>query len=305
MKKVVVSGATGFIGGALVRALAERRDAVTVLSRRVAGVAAPPGGSVVQWEPEAAGDWHRALDGADAVVHLAGEQAVGARWTRAAKERIRASRVRSTEQLVLAMREAQTKPAVLVCASAVGYYGARSPDVELDEGAPAGTDFLASVCVEWERAARQASELGVRVVCARLGIVLGPGGGALAEMVKPFRAFAGGPIGSGEQVVSWVALQDAVAILLRLLDEESVSGPVNVVAPAAVDNETLSHAIGEALGRPSWLRVPALALRARFGEGAEPLLTGQRAVPGVLRRLGYQWVFPELEPALRAALAAG
>ena len=172
------------------------------------------------------------------------------------------------------MMRATHRPSVFVCASAVGFYGDRDGRDALDEAAQAGTDFLAQVCASWEAAAAPARDLGVRVVNARIGVVLGPDGGALEEMAKPFRAFAGGPIGSGEQVVSWVSLTDAVNILLRCIDDASLDGPVNVVAPNAVTNAQLSTAIGAVLGRPSWLRVPALALRARVWRGRRSVAHG-------------------------------
>lgn len=301
MKKVVVTGATGFIGGHLVRALVARGDEVTVLTRSQSSARGLVGVRAVEWNPSEAGDWYAALDGQDAVVSLAGEQAVGVRWTDAVKQRIVSSRVESNRQLVRAMARAKSRPSVLVGASAVGYYGARGNEA-VDEGARAGDDFLARVCVQWEDAENEAKSLGVRVVNARVGIVLASDGGALQEMVKPFRLFAGGPIGSGEQVVAWVHIDDLTAIFLRLIDDETLSGPVNVAAPNAVTNAELAREIGRLLGRPSWVRAPALALKARFGEGAVPLLTGQRAVPKVLEKHGYVWRHPEIVGALRAAL---
>jgi hypothetical protein len=191
-----------------------------------------------------------------------------------------------------------------LCASAVGYYGARDAGEELTEASPAGSDFLAELTRQWEAAAKTAEELGVRVVRARFGIVLGAGGGALEQMAMPFRMLAGGPIGNGKQVVSWISLEDAVRALCHLLDDDSISGAVNVVAPHPVSNGELSDAIGKELGKPSWLRVPAAALRLRFGEGAEPLLTGQRVRPVVLEQAGFSWHHPDIGSALSAALGS-
>jgi uncharacterized protein (TIGR01777 family) len=216
------------------------------------------------------------------------------------KREIMDSRVRSTESIVRAIDRAARRPTVLVCASGVGYYGAR--DEPVDETGPPGTDFLAQVTIAWEAAAKRAESLGVRVVSARLGIVLGRNGGALEQMAVPFRMFVGGPIGSGKQPVSWVHLDDAVGILLRAIDDDSISGPVNVVAPNVVTNEELSSAIGKALRRPSAFRVPELALRIRFGEGADPLVTGQRALPKILLAKAYPFRFPHLAEALAEAL---
>jgi uncharacterized protein len=302
MKRIVVSGATGFIGRRVVRELALRGDAVTALSRdpeRTRGDV-PEAVSLEQWEPRGEGPI-ASLDGSDAVVHLAGERAVGARWTAAVKREILESRVASTEHVVLAIERASRRPGVLVCASAVGYYGARG-DEPLDESAEAGAGFLAQVTVDWEQAARRAEALGVRVVLARFGIVLGRGGGALAEMAKPFRLFVGGPIGSGRQVVSWVHADDVVGAVLRCIDDAAISGAVNVTAPHAVTNAALSKEIGRVLRRPAAFTVPEAALRLRFGEGAEPLVTGQRAVPRKLEQAGYAFRYPDVGPALEEAL---
>jgi uncharacterized protein len=288
----------------LVRALVARGERVAVLTRDVERSAARLGSEVraLAWNPGEDESWWGALDGAGGVVHLAGEQAVGVRWTREVKRRIRSSRVDSTRALVAAMGRAARKPAAFLLASAVGYYGARDGALELDETAPAGEDFLAEVCAANEAAAREAEALGVRVVLLRFGIVLGRGGGALAEMVRPFKLFAGGPIGDGAQIVSWIHVDDAVDAVLRALDDPSLAGPVNVTAPNPVSNAELSRAIGHALGRPSWLRVPRLALEARFGEGATPLVTGQRAIPKRLCDLGFEFLHRDVASALAEVL---
>jgi hypothetical protein len=301
MQKIVISGGTGFIGSALVRAMLARGDEVTVLTRdptRARG-ALPGGVRLERWEPT--GSVEPTLSGYGAVVHLAGERAVGTRWTSETKQEILQSRVRSTERLVELVEKAALRPSVFVCASAVGYYGAHG-DEPLDEGSPPGSDFLAQVAVAWEGAAARAETFGVRVVRPRFGIVFGRGGGALAEMVKPFKLFVGGPIASGRQVVSWVHLDDVVGVLLRAIDDPQLRGPVNVTSPNAVTNEELSHVIGKVIHRPSAVRVPAFALRARFGDGAEPLVTGQRAVPRALQRAGYVFHFPNAEDAVRNAI---
>lgn len=297
-KRILVTGATGFIGSALVRCLAAEGARVTAVVRRPEQLAGFEGAArPVLWDALEA-----VMSEADAVVHLTGEQAVGVRWTEGTKQRILQSRVETTARVVSALGDAEPRPRVLVSASAVGYYGARAGEERVDESAGPGADFLAEVCARWEAAAREAEALGVRVVLARLGIVLDAGGGALEEMAKPFRLFAGGPIGSGEQVVSWVHRADAVAVLARAVEDEGLSGPVNVVAPEALTQAELARELGRALGRPSWLRVPAAALRARFGEGAAPLLTGQRVVPAKLKAAGYVWQHPDIQGALRAAL---
>ncbi|HEX4338483.1 MAG TPA: TIGR01777 family oxidoreductase [Polyangiaceae bacterium] len=299
MQKIVISGGTGFIGRAVVAALHARGDDVTVLSRDPSR-ARVTAASQVRFE---AWDGHRSpasVDGSDAVIHLAGEPAIGKRWSDAVKQEIVASRVRSTEHLVDAMGVASRRPSVFVCASAIGYYGAHG-DEPLDETADAGSDFLARVTLAWEAAASRAGEFGVRVVRARFGVVLGRGGGALAEMARPFKLFVGGPIASGAQIVSWVHIDDAVGAVLRAVDDVRLQGPINVTAPEAVTNKELSDVIGRVLRRPSVMRVPEVALRVAFGEAAGPLISGQRAVPAVLQRVGYAFRYSRIEDAVRQA----
>ena len=289
--RILVTGGTGFIGRALVRALAERGDEAVVVSRR-AGPASVAWGAI---EPE--------VDRADAIVNLAGEPIAQARWTKARLERMRESRVRSTEAIARAIERSVRKPRVLVSGSAVGIYGMRDDDRELDEHAPAGDDVLARIAVAWEDAASPARRAGVRVVHPRIGIVLGRDAGALAEMATPFRWFLGGPLGSGRQWVSWIHLRDAVRALLFALDRDALEGPVNLVGPQPVTMDTLAHAIGRALHRPSVMRVPPLALRLALGEGlARALLTGQRALPKKLLESGFAFDFPRVDEACRDLL---
>jgi NAD dependent epimerase/dehydratase family enzyme len=199
-------------------------------------------------------------------------------------------------------RSGRGRPEVLVCASGVGFYGGREDAKELDESAPAGTDFLAQVCVAWEGAARQAENVGVRVVCGRIGFVLGKGGGALARLVPIFKAFAGGPLGKGRQMVPWIHIDDVVGAFLKAVDDRTLSGPMNVTAPTPVTNAELSRALGRALGRPALLPAPSFALKALFGEGAVPILTGQAAVPRALTDHGFRHRFTDLDAALRDVL---
>lgn len=306
--KIVVTGGTGYLGQALVRRLSARGDGVIVLSRSgqlPPELAAVAGVEVACWDPFDVGDLPAVLDGAKAVVHLAGRKAVGERYTKKTKREILESRVKSTETLVTAWRRVRRRTPVFVCASGVGYFGGRAGEhAPLDESAPPGKDFLARVCVEWEERARAAERFGVRVVSARFGAVLGRGKqGPLAIMAKPFRFFAGGPIGSGRQIFCWVHLDDAISALEMAIDDERVTGPVNVAAPDAVAYVEVAKAIGRALHRPSWLRVPSFALRLLFGEGAEPLVTGQRAVPAKLEALGFKFRYPTLDEALAEAFA--
>jgi uncharacterized protein (TIGR01777 family) len=307
-ERIVVTGGSGYLGSALVRRLAERGKEVVVLSRGsrppevLAGV---PGVSIARWagveEPPGA-EWEASLDGAAAVVHLAGEQAVGRRYTEGVKRGILESRVKSAEALVGAIARARTRPSVLVSASGVGYYGGRSDGALLDESAPAGQDFLARVCVAWEGAVRAAGALGVRSASLRLGVILGRGGGALATMALPFKLFVGGPLGGGRQPFAWIHLEDAVRAFERVLDDPSLSGPVNVVAPELVTQGELSRALGRALGRPALMPAPSFALKALFGEGSAPILEGQRAVPRKLEAAGFEFRYPKLEAALAQAV---
>jgi uncharacterized protein (TIGR01777 family) len=306
MSRIVVSGATGFVGRHLTAELLARGHEVTALTRdpTTASAALPPGVRTERWDVRDASAPIAAIergDGADAVLHLAGEAAIGSRWNERVKSEIMDSRVKGTERVVAAMERAERRPSVFVSASGVGYYGARGPE-PLDETEPAGSDFLARVTIAWEGAAVRAEALGVRVVRTRLGIVLGRGGGALVEMVKPFKLFVGGPIGSGQQMVSWVHIDDVSAIYIHALEDAQLSGPVNVASPHSVPNAELARDIGAVLHRPSAIPVPEFALRVRFGEGADPLVSGQNAVPAALLARGYAFKYPEVKAALADAL---
>ncbi len=284
--RVLVTGGTGFIGGALVRALGQRGDEAVVVSRR-------PGPGAITWDAV-----DRQVELADAVVHLAGEPVADARWTKGRLQQIRDSRVLSTERLASVIGRAAHKPRVLVSGSAVGIYGMRNDDEELDEHAPCADDALASIVGAWERAADAARAVGVRVVHPRIGVVLGKDGGALAKMAAPFKLFVGGPLGTGRQWVSWIHLRDVVRALLFAVDGDALTGPVNVVAPIPVTMEALAQSIARALDRPAALRVPAFALKAALGEGlAHMLLTGQRVVPRKLLDAGFRFDFTLIEQA--------
>ena len=299
--RVVLTGATGMVGRRLVAALRERGDDVTVLSRdprRAAttlGVDAQPWDVLEQPAPAAA------LSGADAVVHLAGET-VAQRWTAAAKRAIRETRTTGVANLVAGLRAAERRPGVLVSASAVGYYGARG-DERLTEDAAPGSDFLAEICVAWEREANAARELGLRVATLRTGVVLDGATGALAKMLPPFRAGLGGPVAGGEQYLPWIHADDLTGLYLAALDDERYDGAVNASAPEPVTNRAFSKALGRALHRPAVVPVPGLAIRVLFGEMASIVTGGQRAVPARALALGHRYAHPELDEALRSALA--
>lgn len=297
--RALVTGATGTVGNKLVRALGEAR----VLARSPDAARKKLGPvEVLPWDtgaPVPPG----ALDGIDAVFHLAGEPIAEGRWTDARKSRIRESRVAGTRAIVDAIRRADRRPLVLVSASAVGVYGSRG-DEHLDEGSAPGEGFLADVCRAWEREALAATELGVRVVVARLGVVLDPRGGALAKMLPLFRAGLGGPLGSGRQWMSWVHVDDVVGLLLHVATRPEVSGPVNVCAPEPVRQRDFAHALAHSLHRPGIVPTPALALRVAFGEMAEVLLDSQHVAPAVARSTGYRFRFERLGDALGAVVDA-
>lgn len=298
--KVTVTGATGLIGTALVGALKARGDEVTVLSRNPDRAARELGVEAAAWDPLAEPAPAAAISGRDAVVHLAGEP-VAQRWSDEVKRSIRTSRDVGTANLVAGIAASEPRPAVLVSSSAVGYYGKHGDEI-VTEDTPAGADFLAEVCVEWERRARAAEELGLRVVIVRTGVVLDANGGALKTMLPPFKAGVGGPVAGGKQYMPWIALDDIVGIYLAAIDESSWSGPVNGTAPNPVTNAEFSKALGRALNRPAVFPVPALAIRALYGEMAEIVTEGQRAVPERTLGFGYDFRQPGLDAALVSAL---
>lgn len=301
--KVVISGATGFLGRPLVASLVRDGHEVVVLSRGLADAQRKLGPQVTvrQWDARGQGPWAAEIDGADAVVHLAGESVGAKRWTAAQKQRILDSRVESGHALVEAIRAATTKPSVLVSASGVDYY-AEQGNAEVVESDPSGDDFLARVCVAWEGAVQPAAELGVRVACLRTGIVLGEHGGALERMLTPYRFFVGGPLGSGRQWVPWIHVDDVVGLYRFVLDTPTASGPINATAPNPVRMSEFARTLGKVLGRPSLFPVPAFVLGAVVGEFAYYLVTGKRAVPRKAEELGYRFQYPTVEGALRAVL---
>jgi uncharacterized protein len=301
--KIVVTGATGFIGAALVPALRARGDDIVALSRDADRARATLGEvTAVTADLQSRGSWTTALAGTSAIVHLAGESLAARRWDAQQKQRLRDSRVEATRTLVeaIAALPAAARPRALISASGVDYYPF-APDTAFDddevlERDPPSDSFLGRLCRDWEAEARAAEGLGVRVACMRTGIVLGPGG-ALARLTTPFKLFVGGRIGSGRQWVSWIHRDDAVRAYIAALTDERYTGPINLVT-ASVRNAELAYALGKVLGRPSWLPVPGFALRAAVGEFAEYLLHGRRVVPGRLRDLGFSWTCASLDDAL-------
>jgi hypothetical protein len=296
--KVVVAGGTGFLGRALVNRLTRDGDEVRVLSRQ----AHTP--REVAWTPDGSvGEWASAVAEADAVVNLAGESIASGRWTDARKGRIRDSRIRATRSLVTAIEQGPRRPAVFVSGSAVGYYGPRGEE-PVTEQTPPGSDFLATVCREWEAEARRA-ENSTRVVLVRTGIVLEQDGGALPQMALPFKLFAGGRVGTGRQYQPWIHRDDWVNMCVWALRTPAVSGPVNVTAPTPVTNRQFAQTLGRVLRRPAFLPAPEFALRLALGEMADALLlTGARVIPARAQALGFHFQYSTLEPALRAIFAA-
>jgi uncharacterized protein (TIGR01777 family) len=297
--KVTVSGATGLIGTRLVRALRERGDAVTVLSRSPDRARAALGVEAVAWDAMAGPAPADALAGRDAVVHLAGEP-IAQRWSAEARSRIHDSRETGTRNLVAGIAAAEPRPRALVSASGVGLYGPRGDEVLTEEAAP-GDDFVARVCVAWEREANAAAALGVRVATLRTGVVLDRGGGALAKMLPFFKAGIGGPVAGGRQYLAWIGIEDLAGLYLTAIGEPW-DGPFNAVAPEPVTNREFSRALGRALRRPAFAPVPAFAIRLLYGDMAEIVTEGQRAVPRRALERGFAFRRAELEDALRSAL---
>ena len=299
--KVVVTGATGFIGSHLVRALTARGDDVTAVTRNVerGRSALPAGVSVTDWPSDAA---VTSIAEADAIVNLAGEPVADKRWTADQKSRIRDSRIDSTGRVVEALKRNEKPGKVLVNGSAMGYYGARGGEVLTERSSP-GSDFLAGVVAAWEDAARQAEAGGARVVMIRSGIVLGITGGALPKLLIPFKLFAGGVMGSPEQWVSWIHIDDEVGIILKAIDDPSISGPVNGTSPNPVHMKEFSLAIGTALHRPVWAPGIPMASRIVLGERAEVALASQRVEPAVALAKGYNFNHDRVGPALADLLA--
>ena len=304
--KIVIAGGSGFLGSPLAEMYAEDGHDVRMLTRSLesgetrhdpgTGV---PGITRVGWKADGkSGPWAAALEGADGVVNLAGESLASKRWSEASKKRFRDSRILSTRSLAEAIRAAATPPAVLISGSAVGFYGP-SDERPLTENDPPGTDFLAQLCADWEQEARQAERPGTRLALLRTGIVLERSGGALPEMMRPFRFFVGGPIGSGRQYVSWIHRLDWIEIVRWIVQTPAVSGPVNATAPHPVTNRHLSRALGHAMHRPSLLPAPGFAVKIVIGEFADSVLTGQRVLPARAQKDGYHFRYPEIEQAFR------
>lgn len=300
--KVIVTGSTGLVGSALVRELLAEGHSVTRLVRRASDGARADGTTSVLWNPEAGTIDSAALEGHDAAVHLAGDPIAEGRWTDEKKRRIRESRSKGTRLIAETLARLERKPEVLVSASAVGFYGDRG-DETLREESASGADFLSEVCREWELSTLPASEAGIRVVHLRIGVVLSHEGGALRKMLTPFKLGVGGRLGSGEQYMSWIDLEDVVRVIKFAVENRGLRGPVNAVAPNPVTNAEFTKTLGRVLGRPTIFSVPAFAARLAFGEMADAtVLVSQRAEPARLKEAGYEFAYPNLESSLRHVL---
>jgi uncharacterized protein (TIGR01777 family) len=295
--KVAVTGASGLVGSALVPSLASAGHEVLRLVRREARSK-----DEIPWDPERGETDSARLEGVQAVVHLAGENLAEGRWTQAKKRRLRTSRVAPTRLLARTLAHLGTRPSVLVSASAIGYYGDRG-EVWLDEADAPSDDFLGRLCVDWEDATAPAAAAGVRVVLLRSGVVLSPNGGALRKLLLPFRLGLGGPLSTGSQYMSWIAIDDLVGVIGHALGRGALVGPLNAVSPAPATNAEFTRILGRVLGRPTVARVPAFALRLAVGEMADAaLLASTRVRPARLLESGYRFRYPDLEGALRHLL---
>jgi uncharacterized protein (TIGR01777 family) len=307
--RVLITGGTGLIGGALSADMAADGHEVIVLSRSPEQASSISSGVRVEgWDARSAEGWGHLVDGADAIVNLAGANLAGhgffpSRWTSERKRVIRDSRVLAGHAVVEAIEQAAQKPRILIQSSGVGYYG-QTGDAEVLEDAPPGDDFLARLAhLEWEPSTASVEEMGVRRVIIRSGAVLSIHGGALPRLLLPFRLFLGGQLGSGRQWVPWIHQQDEVRAIRFLIEREETGGPFNLVAPETLTNAEFGKAIGRVMGRPAWIRVPGFVMEAAFGEVSSVVLEGQKAVPRRLLDMGFTFRFPDAESALRDVLA--
>ena len=305
--RVVIAGGSGFLGRALTERLTRSGHQVVILSRGAGGRNVRDGVRAVAWTPNGeAGPWAADIDGADAIVNLAGAGIADRRWTKARKQLLYDSRINSTRSLVAAVRAARVKPRVFVQDVGIGIYGAYANGATFDESSGFGSDFLARLCVAWEEAAQPIAAEGCRLVVMRNSIVLSRGGGALARMLPAFQFFVGGRIASGRQYMPWIHLDDWVGMTIWAIENPAVSGPINAAAPNPVTNAEFSRALGRALHRPAWAPVPAFVLNLIFGEMATDCLTlGQRALPKRAVELGYRFRFERIDEALADAVRRG
>lgn len=301
--KIAITGGTGFIGSALIQHLSSSPHDLIVFTRGESTVQLKGALTVkyVHWNPYESGEWQKKIDGCDGVINLVGQRVIDRRWNNSVKRTIVDSRIIPTRLLVDAIRTAEQKPRVLVSASAIGYYGDRNDEIITEESS-GGDDFLADVVKQWESAAYDAEQYGIRVATPRIGLVLDRNGGLIEKMLLPFRLFAGGPIGSGSQFLPWIHLEDLLRGLFVPLEREDFRGVYNLVGPNPVTMKEFCKTFGSVLRRPSWIPVPDAALMILYGEGAKVVLSGQRALPKKLEDAGFQFSFPDLRKALENIL---
>ena len=294
--QILLTGGTGFIGSYLIDALQKRGDKVVVVTRNPER-RPPDGVRYVGWDDDLA----EVVSECDAIINLAGSNLFDERWTDSVRETILKSRINATSTIVNAIREAKTKPKVLISGSAIGYYGTRGSD-KLDESQPPGSDFLAKVCLAWETEANKLDVDNVRLVIARTGIVQQKDDGALSKMLLPFKLYGGGPLGDGQQYYPWIHMHDMVQALLYMIDNETISGPVNITSPNPVTMDDFASVLGKVMSRPSWFRVPEFLLKIAVGDSANSITSSYRVIPKKLVDSGYKFRFPGLEGALRDIL---
>ncbi|HMQ52041.1 MAG TPA: TIGR01777 family oxidoreductase [Anaerolineae bacterium] len=300
--RVLITGGTGNIGRRLIDVLLNHGHQVLILSRKSLKPAwLPTQVGLLRWDGQTARGWGEQVNQIDAIINLAGAGIADERWSDARKRLILESRVQAGQAVVEAICAAQAKPAVLVQASGINYYGTSQTKTFTEADGP-GDDYLADVCVRWEASTSPVEALGVRRAIIRSGVVLDPAGGALPKLVMPFNFFAGGWLGSGQQWMSWIHWQDAVAAIRFLIENEAASGPFNLVTPEPVHNKAMAKTIGQVMGRPALAPAPGFALKLVFGEMATVVLEGQRVLPERLRQLGFEFTWPQLEPALQDLL---
>lgn len=307
--RIIITGGTGLIGQALAAKLIVDRPELDViilsrstnLERRATETTSASNMRLVQWDAQTTQGWGHLVDGAEAIINLAGANVADARWTSTRKNIILESRLNAGKAILQALEQAQNKPSVLLQSSAIGYYGACG-DEEITEDSKPGQDFLAHVCLAWESITPSVENMGIRTPILRTGVVLSRDGGALAKMLPAFKFFAGGPLGNGKQWFPWIHLADEIAAIQFLLTHETATGPFNLTAPNPVTNAEFSRVLGRVLKRPTFMPVPQLALQLALGELSEALLTGQRAVPKRLLASGFQFSYPEMEMALKNLL---
>jgi hypothetical protein len=302
--RIIITGGTGFIGKALSNHLAEAGYEVIVLSRKAKTADKILGGKVTlaEWDGKTAKGWVNYAEGAFAIINLAGENIAGGRWTPSKKEKILGSRLNAGNAVVEAVKETKEKPKVVVQSSGIGYYGVHSEEI-VDETFPLGTGFLPEVAQRWENSTKGVESLGVRHIVIRTGVVLGRDGGALPRLITPFKFFLGGHPGNGEQYFSWICLQDEIRAIRFLMEKEDLNGAFNLTAPGSLKMKDFCSVLGKVMRKPSWFPLPGFFLHLIYGQMAEEtILTGQRVIPKRLQEAGFEFIYPEAEPALQEIL---